>query len=190
MSTAYWIANRYHDAVQFFHESFSMALPDIDPGILSGSKVVRTFRMPKDLIHTLGREATHRGLDLTALVLRILQGYLTYFALPEAAIAQLEADRTAMKMDRTQYLSHILYHRCLTIRELGLGFDDPRSPETTKLQPPAATEISVPSVTEAPPPTRPLGSAGGGAHNAVEGLVPGAGVWPSFAIKGERPPKR
>jgi hypothetical protein len=166
-----------------------MALPDIDPEILSGSKVVRTFRMPKDLVHTLGKEATHRGLDLTALVLRILHGYLTYFALPEAAIAQLEADRTALKMDRTQYLTHTLYHRCLAVREFGLGFDDPHSPETTRPKSPAALEAPVPPP-EATPPTRPLGAAGGGAHNAVEGLVPGAGVWPSFAIKGERPPKR
>ena len=58
-----------------------------------------------------------RGLDLTALVLRILHGYLTYFALPEAAIAQLEADRAALRMDRHQYLAHLLYHRCLALRE-------------------------------------------------------------------------
>jgi hypothetical protein len=177
----------------FVDKLFSMTLPDIDSDTPSGNKIVRTFRMPKDLVHALGKEAVHRGLDLTALVLRILHGYLTYFALPEAAIAQLEADRTALKMDRTQYLAHILYHRCLAVRELGLGFDDPRCPETMRQRPPMTAEAPVPAVSEQAknqPPTRPLGAAGGGAHNAVEGLGPGAGVWPSYAIKGERSPKR
>src|SRR5512145_660347 len=82
-----------------------MNLPDLDTEGLTGSKVVRTFRMPQELVNRLGREAHLRGLDLTSLVLRILQGFLTYYSLPEAAIAQLEADRESMGMDRNQYLS-------------------------------------------------------------------------------------
>lgn len=166
-----------------------MSLPDIDPETLSGNKVVRTFRMPRDLVHALGQEATQRGLDMTALVLRVLHGYLTYFALPEAAIAQLEADRAALRMDRNQYLSHLLYHRCLAIRESGLGFDDPRSHETRKGGTPLAAEAPTQAEKDQLP-ARPLGAAGGGTHSAVEGLVPGTGVWPSFAIKGNRSQKR
>ena len=107
--------------------------PDIDPEVLAGSKVVRTFRMPRELVDLLGREAHRRSLDLTALVLRILHGFMSYFSLPDAAIAQLEADREALHMDRQQYLAHVLYHRCMAIREEGPGFDDPRRP----LQPPS-----------------------------------------------------
>lgn len=157
-----------------------MSLPDMDPEVLAGGKVVRTFRMPVDLVRTLGREATQRSLDLTALVLRVLHGYLTYFALPEAAIAQLEADREALKMDRPQYFAHILYHRCLTIRERGLAHDDPRGPSV-----PAET----PAPEAAPPTDRPLGTLGGGAHGAAPGLVPGGGVWP-WGVKENQPRKR
>lgn len=167
-----------------------MNMSDMDPESLSGNKIVRTFRMPVDLVHVLGREATHRGLDLTALVLRILHGYLTYFSLPEAAIAQLEADREALKMDRTQYLSHLLYHRCMAIREHGAGFDDPYGP------PPKSAAPRESEGNHAPPPDppedlkrKPLGAAGGGAHGATERLVPGAGVWP-YGVKRNRPPGR
>lgn len=161
-----------------------MNLPDMDPEIASGNKVVRTFRMPVDLVHVLGREASRRGLDLTALVLRILHGYLTYFALPEAAIAQLEADREAMGMDRSQYLSHVLYHRCLAIRERGLGHDDPHAP----LPKPEPTPPPPSNEKEAPQPSRPIGAQGGGAHSAAPGLIPGGGVWP-YGIK-ENPPRK
>ena len=170
-----------------------MNVPEIDPEALGGNKVVRTFRMPRDLVNVLGKEATQRGLDMTALVLRILHGYLTYFSLPEAAIAQLEADREALQMDRNQYLSHLLYHRCLALRELGLGFDDPRRPEIMTRRPSLAVEAPARPVleeTKTQPRARPLGAAGGGTHDAVEGVVPGTGVWPSFAIKETKPPKR
>jgi hypothetical protein len=155
-----------------------MNTPDIDPEILAGNKVVRTFRMPRDLVNILGKEANGRGLDLTALVLRILHGYLTYFALPEAAIAQLEADRESLRMDRNQYLSHLLYHRCLSIRENGLGFDDPHAPRP-KPDEPSREDTD----------RHPLGAVGGGAHDAVKGLVPGGGVWP-YGIKENQRPKR
>jgi hypothetical protein len=145
-----------------------MPLPENNPEVLSGNKIIRTFRMPRELVHTLGREAALRGLDLTALVLRILQGYIGYFALPEAAIAQLEADRAALRMDRHQYLAHLLYHRCLALQEQGPGFDDPRGARKAPAAAPAET----------PPLAKPLGSAGGGAHHVSDELLPGAGLWP------------
>ncbi len=150
-----------------------MNLPDLDTEGLTGNKVVRTFRMPQELVNRLGREAHVRGLDLTALVLRILQGFLTYYSLPEAAIAQLEADRASMKMDRNQYLSHILYHRCLALQERGPGFDDPHAPCT----PAQDTEPGAPPAPELPPGLA-KGALGGGAHGVRGDLVPGAGVWP------------
>jgi hypothetical protein len=148
-----------------------MALPDIDPESFTGNKVVRTFRMPRDLVDLLGREAHPRNLDLTALVLRILHGYLSHSALPEAAAAQLEEDRKTLGMDRSQYLAHVLYHRCLQLRELGPGFDDPHAPGPAGQAEPA-----------------PLGTAGGGTHSAARGLVPGAGVWP-FGVRTSQKPK-
>jgi hypothetical protein len=174
-------------------EAFPMNVPEFDPEAIAGNKVVRTFRMPRDLVNVLGKEAAQRGLDMTALVLRVLHGYLTYFSLPEAAIALLEADREALKMDRNQYLSHLLYHRCLALRESGLGFDDPRRPELMPRRPSAAAEAPaqpVPEEAKVQPRLRPLGAAGGGTHNATEGLVPGTGVWPSFAIQEGKPQKR
>jgi len=157
-----------------------MTFQDPDPDLLTGGKVIRTFRLPLHLVNVLGRDAALRGLDLTAQVIRILHGYWTYFSLPEAASAQLDADREALRMDRGQYLCHLLYLRSLSIREHGPGFDDPRAPAAGRpagaARPPGA------------PDPLPVGAAGGGVHGAVKGLVPGAGVWP-YGIKGNQPPK-
>ena len=164
----------------------STSLPDMDPEAMTGNKVVRTFRMPVELVHVLGREASRRGLDLTALVLRVLHGYLTYFSLPDAAIMQLEADREAMGMDRSQYLSHVLYHRCLAIREQGPGHDDPRAPIPRQVPAPAPPP---PEGEPSPARSSSLDRTGGGAHDAVPGLVPGGGVWP-YGVRENRPRKR
>lgn len=175
-----------------FSPSTPMNLSDTNPEALMGNKVVRTFRMPRDLVNALGKEATQRSLDLTALVLRILHGYLTYFSLPEAAIAQLEADREALKMDRNQYLSHLLYHRCLALRERGPGFDNPRNPNIHQSATSTAVEPANPSGIQEEPsqrPAQPLGAVGGGAHGAVPGLVPGGGVWP-YGVRENRPKPR
>ena len=147
------------------------SLSPMDPEVFSGSKVIRTFRMPRDLVGLLGIEANRRRLDLTALILRILHGYLGHFGLPEAAVAQLEFDRETLKMDRSQYLAHLLYHRSLAVREYGAGFDDPHAPAMPR------------------PPERPLGVTGGGAHRAAEGMTPGAGVWP-YGVSVVKTPKR
>jgi hypothetical protein len=58
-------------------------------------------------------------------VVRLLNGYLTYFGLPEAATAHLEADRAALGLDRDQYILHLLFHRALDVRAKGPGFDAP-----------------------------------------------------------------
>lgn len=93
--------------------------------ILSSEKVMQTFRMPRDLVALVKAEAARKGLDMTALVVRLLHGYLTDFGLPPAATHQLDADREALGMDRMGYLVHLLYQRGLDVREKGPGFDAP-----------------------------------------------------------------
>lgn len=148
----------------------SPSAADLD--LLANEKVIRTFRMPRGLLDLLGMEANQYGLDMTALVLRALQGYLTHFGLPAAAVAELEADREALNMDRSQYLAHLLYYRSLAVREFGSGFDDPRIPQRVPTQP--EPELAAEHAAK----TRTPGAAGGGTNRAIPGLVPGAGVWP------------
>lgn len=95
--------------------------------MLSSEKVMQTFRIPRDLVTLLKQEASRKGLDLTALVIRLLHGYLTDFGLPYAATAHLNADRQALRLDRDQYVAHLLFERSLAVREKGAGFDAPET---------------------------------------------------------------
>ena len=99
--------------------------PESQPEMLSSEKVMQTFRMPRELVTLMKAEAARKGLDLTALVVRLLHGYVTDFGLPRAATTQLAADREALGMDRLEYLVHLLYQRGLDVREKGPGFDAP-----------------------------------------------------------------
>ena len=96
-----------------------------EPVEQTSEKVMQTFRMPRELVTALRAEADRRGLDLTGLVIRTLQGHMGWFGLPAAATAHLDADREALGMDRTEYLVHALFHRSLAIREHGPGLDAP-----------------------------------------------------------------
>ena len=100
-------------------------VPMSEPEILSSERVMMTFRIPRDLVTLVKDEAARRGLDMTALVVRLLHGYLTDFGLPPAATHQLDADRKALGMDRMGYLMQLLYQRGLEIRDKGPGFDAP-----------------------------------------------------------------
>ncbi len=93
---------------------------------LTSEKIMQTFRMPKELVVALRAEADEKGLDLTALIVRLTSGYLTDFGLPEAATTLLDDDRQALKMDRLTYVLHLLFQRSLAVREQGAGFDAPR----------------------------------------------------------------
>ena len=95
------------------------------PEMITSEKVMQTFRLPRELLTALKIEAAKKGLDLTALVVRLLHGYMSYFGLPYAATAQLDDDREALGMDRGQYMVHLLYHRSLDVRAKGPGFDAP-----------------------------------------------------------------
>lgn len=111
----------------------SVAQPTVNPGHVGGAepasasrdKLMQTFRMPRELVAFLKLEATRNGRDLTSHVLRLLEGYRTNFALPEAASALLDSDRELLGMERYEYLLHVLYQRSLELREKGPAFDRP-----------------------------------------------------------------
>jgi hypothetical protein len=96
---------------------------------MPSDKQMQTFRMPRELVTFLRGEADRNARDLTAYVVRCLDGIRTYFGLPAAATALLEADRKALGMERLEYLLHVLFHRSLLLREKGPGFDGPNSHE-------------------------------------------------------------
>ncbi len=93
---------------------------------LTSEKIMQTFRMPKELVAALRAEADEKGLDLTALIVKLTSGYLTDFGLPEAATTLLDDDRATLGMDRLSYLLHVLFQRALELREKGPGFDAPK----------------------------------------------------------------
>jgi hypothetical protein len=90
-------------------------------------KLMQTFRMPRELVAFLKREALREGHDLTAHVIRLLEGVRGYFGLPSAATSLLESDRRALDMRRYDYLLHVLFQRSLEVRKNGPGFDTPES---------------------------------------------------------------
>lgn len=88
-------------------------------------KLMQTFRLPRELVTFLKTEAARRDMDLTAYVSRHLEGLRTWFGLPGAATAILEEDRMALRMERYEYILHLLFQRTLELREKGPGFDAP-----------------------------------------------------------------
>lgn len=100
--------------------------PEESQDWLTTEKLMQTFRMPRELVRALRGEAERRNLDLTALVIKVLHGFLTDFGLPEAATAHLDADRAALKMDRYVYILHLLFQRSLAVREKGPAYDAPK----------------------------------------------------------------
>lgn len=92
----------------------------------STERIMQTFRMPRELVTFLKDEATRGGRDLTGHVVRWLEGVRTWFGLPMAATALLEADREALGLERFEYVLHVLFQRSLELREKGAGFDAPQ----------------------------------------------------------------
>jgi len=92
-------------------------------------KLMQTFRMPRELVTFLKEESAARGSDLTAHVLRYLDGVRTWCGLPAAAATLLEEDRQALGLGRYEYLLHLLFQRSLELRERGPGFDGPGARE-------------------------------------------------------------
>ena len=100
--------------------------------LTTSEKLMQTFRMPRELVTFLKFEASQRGADLTGHVVRLLDGIRTWFGLPAAAAALIEADREAMRLGRYEYLLHLVYQRGLELREKGPGFDAPGAGERRK----------------------------------------------------------
>jgi hypothetical protein len=98
-----------------------------EPTIPTTEKLMQTFRMSRDLVSFLKREATERGVDLTAFVTRVLEGLRNHFGLPAPAARLLDEDREALGVDRIDYLLHLLYERSIAVREKGPGFDGKRA---------------------------------------------------------------
>jgi hypothetical protein len=88
-------------------------------------KLMQTFRLPRELVTFLKAEAARKDMDLTAYVSRHLEGLRTWFGLPAAATALLEEDRMALRMERYEYVLHLLFQRALELREKGPGYDAP-----------------------------------------------------------------
>jgi hypothetical protein len=86
---------------------------------------MQTFRMPRELVAHLKAEAARGGHDLTGHVVRWLEGLRTWFGLPRAATALLEADREALGLSRYEYMLHLCFQRALQLRDEGAGFDAP-----------------------------------------------------------------
>jgi len=107
------------DAVE--HESLS-----------TSEKVMQTFRMPLDVVYAFKAEASARGLDATAHVVKVMDGYHRYYGLPRAVVERLEEDRRELGMDRYEYFQHVLYRRSETVQEKGSAFDEPSGRKTRK----------------------------------------------------------
>ncbi len=107
-------------------------LPTSEAAPVAHGKVIQTFRMPRELVTFLKSEAARGRRDVTAHVVRSLDGLRTYFGLPEAATSLLESDRKALGMERFEYLLHTLFQRSLLLREKGAGFDAPQTLEGKK----------------------------------------------------------
>jgi hypothetical protein len=73
----------------------------------------------------LKKQAQERGLDLTAFVNRVLDGYRTHYGLPLAVSEILEADREALGMEKLSYFLHVFYRRGEAIQANKPGFDNP-----------------------------------------------------------------
>ena len=99
--------------------------PATPPVPVTSEKVMQTYRLPRELVDYLKKQAQDRGLDLTAFVNRVLDGYRTYYGLPLAVSETLEADREALGMEKLSYFLHVFYRRGEAVQANGPGFDNP-----------------------------------------------------------------
>ena len=109
-------------------ESMTFAMPPKRPKdpFANTEKIMQAFRLPREVVQFLKEEAEQVGLAFSALVLRYLEGLRTWFGLPKAATALLEADRQILGFTRYEYILHLLFERSLELREKGPGFDAER----------------------------------------------------------------
>ncbi len=92
---------------------------------MTTEKIMQTYRMPRDLVEYLKKQAQDLGLDLTAFVNRVLDGYRTYYGLPLAVSENLEAARESLGLGKLEYFLHVFYRRSEAIQANKPGFDNP-----------------------------------------------------------------
>ncbi len=90
-----------------------------------GTRVLAAFRIPRELHSAMAHEAHAEGLDLTAWVNRLFDGFLHHFGLPGVVADQLEQDRHELGLRRHEYLQHVLFKRYEAVAQEGAGFDRP-----------------------------------------------------------------
>jgi hypothetical protein len=93
-------------------------------------KVMAAFRIPRQLHSTMTQESRAEGIDLTAYVNRLFDGFLHHFGLPAIIRENLERDREALGMSRYEYLQYVLYRRHEAVGQQGPAFD--RAPPRRK----------------------------------------------------------
>ena len=96
----------------------------------TGAKVLQSWYLPPHLLEVLRREADEMGWEQTPMAMALLNLYGGYFPLPEAAAAQLEADRWRLELARFEYLRHAFWRRFEAVKEKGPGFDRQRPKKT------------------------------------------------------------
>jgi hypothetical protein len=93
-------------------------------------KVMAAFRIPRHLHTAMTQESRAEGIDLTAYVNRLFDGFLHHFGLPGIVREDLERDREALGLSRYDYLQYVLYRRHEAVKEEGEAFD--RTPPRRK----------------------------------------------------------
>jgi hypothetical protein len=81
------------------------------------------FRIPRHLHVAMTEESRAEGLDLTAYVNRLFDGFLNHFGLPSIVRESLERDRAALGFNRYDYLQYLLYRRHEAVAQHGDAFD-------------------------------------------------------------------
>ncbi len=89
----------------------------------SNVRIMAAFRMPKPIHTQMTLESRQEGLDLTAYVNRLFDGFLNYFGLPSIVREGLEADRVEMGFNRYEYIQYLLVRRYEATAKEGAGFD-------------------------------------------------------------------
>jgi hypothetical protein len=109
-------------------------MPPVDkkqPEHVTTEKAIVTYRMPVELSRWVTHESTSRGLSANVFVVNVLNDLMTLYGLQAPQMEPLEADRTALKLDRRNYLLHLLLEREKEVRARGPGFDRWVNPNET-----------------------------------------------------------
>src|SRR5258707_7146964 len=82
-----------------------------------------SVRFPIEVMAWFKHHAEAKGEPVTEFLRRIVDDFRTLFGLPRSMVESLEADAAAMKMDRREYLMHLITLRYQQILAHGPGFE-------------------------------------------------------------------